>query len=207
MLGPLGSRTTTTDTDDVAGSSSSSSSLPHHAPVLSTSDLSEQIPRPANPLPPWQPRNRTRGLRRNKDKARGLRACSVGSCPHIYSRPPRPVRRESHGRHPVNSKLSVRITCPLSYRPPCLLDRSISGRDQRACIGGHGVRARLHCRDDPVQRRSGFWIRNGFHSPLATKLAWAGRHLAECMDHAWMRLQAALLVEVAFGFVATYSSN
>ncbi|PVH33322.1 hypothetical protein PAHAL_9G628000 [Panicum hallii] len=172
--------------------------LPHP----STSDLSEQIPRPANPLPPWQPRNRTRGLRRDKDKARGgLRACRFVS---TYSRPPRaasaPGISRPACRHPVNSKLSVRITCPCVTVDPVspsihLIDRSgsrsISGRGQRAW---RPCRARLHRRDDPVQRRSGFWIRNGFHSPLATKLAWAGRHLAECKDHGCDSKQAALQV-------------
>ena len=174
-------------------SSSSSSSSPPHITHRSNSSTSKS----ASSLATKESHPRTD----NGIKTKHAGCVRVGSCPHILARRAQCAGNLTAG--PASCKFEAIRPNHMSVPalPPC---PSLHPSVERAW---RPWRARLHCRDDPVQRRSGFWIRNGFHSPLATKLAWAGRHLAECMDHAWMRLQAALLVEVAFGFVATYSSN
>ena len=162
-----------------SSSSSSSSSSPPHITHRSNSSTSKS----ASSLATKESHPRTD----NGIKTKHAGCVRVGSCPHILARRAQCAGNLTAG--PASCKFEAIRPNHMSVPalPPC---PSLHPSVERAW---RPWRARLHCRDDPVQRRSGgFWIRNGFHSPLATtKLAW-GRETSCRMHGSWILLQCKL---------------
>ena len=164
-------------------SSSSSSSSPPHITHRSNSSTSKS----ASSLATKESHPRTD----NGIKTKHAGCVRVGSCPHILARRAQCAGNLTAG--PASCKFEAIRPNHMSVPalPPC---PSLHPSVERAW---RPWRARLHCRDDPVQRRSGgFWIRNGFHSPPSYYQASLGQ--GDILQNAWIMdliaMQAALQV-------------